>query len=49
MENLVTPDAMSGHSKWAQIKRQKGVADAKRGTLLYQDCKHHQRSGARRR
>lgn len=22
---------MSGHSKWAQIKRQKGVADAKRG------------------
>ena len=23
---------MSGHSKWAQIKRQKGVADAKRGT-----------------
>lgn len=25
---------MSGHSKWAQIKRQKGVADAKRGTLF---------------
>lgn len=24
---------MSGHSKWAQIKRQKGAADAKRGTL----------------
>ncbi|MFH1171109.1 MAG: YebC/PmpR family DNA-binding transcriptional regulator [bacterium] len=24
---------MSGHSKWAQIKRQKGVADARRGTL----------------
>lgn len=25
---------MSGHSKWAQIKRQKGVADAKRGALF---------------
>jgi YebC/PmpR family DNA-binding regulatory protein len=25
---------MSGHSKWAQIKRQKGVADAKRGQLF---------------
>lgn len=25
---------MSGHSKWAQIKRQKGVADAKKGTLF---------------
>lgn len=24
---------MSGHSKWAQIKRQKGAADVKRGTL----------------
>lgn len=24
---------MSGHSKWSQIKRQKGVADARRGTL----------------
>lgn len=24
---------MSGHSRWAQIKRQKGTADAKRGTL----------------
>jgi YebC/PmpR family DNA-binding regulatory protein len=24
---------MSGHSRWAQIKRQKGAADAKRGTL----------------
>jgi transcriptional/translational regulatory protein YebC/TACO1 len=22
---------MSGHSKWSQIKRQKGVADTKRG------------------
>src|ERR671937_272339 len=25
---------MSGHSKWAQIKRQKGVADARRGALF---------------
>ena len=25
---------MSGHSKWASIKRQKGVADAKRGALF---------------
>ncbi len=25
---------MSGHSKWAQIKRQKGVADARRGQLF---------------
>ncbi len=25
---------MSGHSKWATIKRQKGVADAKRGNLF---------------
>jgi YebC/PmpR family DNA-binding regulatory protein len=25
---------MSGHSKWAQIKRQKGVADAKRGQVF---------------
>jgi YebC/PmpR family DNA-binding regulatory protein len=25
---------MSGHSKWAQIKRQKGVADIKRGQLF---------------
>src|SRR5438093_6083059 len=26
--------AMSGHSKWAQIKRQKGVNDAKRGQMF---------------
>jgi len=26
--------AMSGHSKWANIKRQKGVADAKRGQVF---------------
>ncbi len=25
---------MSGHSKWSQIKRQKGVADAKRGQVF---------------
>lgn len=25
---------MAGHSKWAQIKRQKGVADARRGNLF---------------
>lgn len=25
---------MSGHSKWSSIKRQKGVTDAKRGTLF---------------
>ena len=25
---------MSGHSKWSTIKRQKGAADAKRGTLF---------------
>src|SRR3989304_2710538 len=25
---------MSGHSKWSQIKRQKGVVDAKRGQLF---------------
>ena len=25
---------MSGHSKWSQIKRQKGAADQKRGQLF---------------
>ena len=25
---------MSGHSKWATIKRKKGAADAKRGALF---------------
>ena len=25
---------MSGHSKWSQIKRQKGVADSKRGQIF---------------
>lgn len=25
---------MSGHSKWSQIKRQKGAADAKKGQLF---------------
>jgi YebC/PmpR family DNA-binding regulatory protein len=27
-------NAMSGHSKWSTIKRQKGVADAKRGAIF---------------
>lgn len=27
---------MSGHSKWAQIKRQKGIADVKKGKLFSQ-------------
>lgn len=31
---LVRGTALSGHSKWAQIKRQKGVADARRGQLF---------------
>src|SRR5438046_10610996 len=26
--------AMSGHSKWSQIKRQKGAADVKRGVVF---------------
>src|ERR671938_465439 len=30
MQELV----MSGHSKWSQIKRQKGVADARRGAIF---------------
>ncbi len=25
---------MSGHSKWSQIKRQKGAADVKRGAIF---------------
>ncbi|MEX2361721.1 MAG: YebC/PmpR family DNA-binding transcriptional regulator, partial [Patescibacteria group bacterium] len=25
---------MAGHSRWTQIKRQKGVADVKRGALF---------------
>src|SRR4029078_7290207 len=29
-----TGGAMSGHSKWSQIKRQKGANDAKRGALF---------------
>src|SRR5437764_4830877 len=31
---LVVSPAMSGHSKWSQIKRQKGAADAKRGQVF---------------
>src|ERR687888_1584020 len=30
----VVSRAMSGHSKWSQIKRQKGAADTKRGVLF---------------
>src|SRR2546421_9472532 len=30
---VVSP-AMSGHSKWSQIKRQKGAADVKRGVVF---------------
>src|SRR6266481_4787488 len=31
---LVVSPAMSGHSKWSQIKRQKGAADVKRGMVF---------------
>src|SRR5438309_8902992 len=31
---LVVSRAMSGHSKWSQIKRQKGAADVKRGVIF---------------
>src|SRR2546423_10355756 len=31
---LVVSRAMSGHSKWSQIKRQKGAADVKRGMVF---------------
>src|SRR2546422_10956668 len=31
---LVVSPAMSGHSKWSQIKRQKGAADVKRGVVF---------------
>src|SRR5256886_16683032 len=31
---LVVSPAMSGHSKWSQIKRQKGAADVKRGVIF---------------
>src|SRR5256714_2689636 len=31
---LVVSRAMSGHSKWSQIKRQKGAADVKRGMIF---------------
>jgi len=33
-ELIIVELNMSGHSKWATIKRQKGVADAKRGQLF---------------
>src|SRR5712692_8071905 len=31
---LIVFSGMSGHSKWSQIKRQKGAADAKRGVVF---------------
>src|SRR2546422_9817408 len=31
---LIVFRAMSGHSKWSQIKRQKGAADVKRGVIF---------------
>src|SRR5207249_2674032 len=31
---LVVSRSMSGHSKWSQIKRQKGAADVKRGVVF---------------
>ena len=31
---MVVSPAMSGHSKWSQIKRQKGAADVKRGMVF---------------
>jgi YebC/PmpR family DNA-binding regulatory protein len=33
-DKMIERIAMSGHSKWANIKRQKGAADAKRGQLF---------------
>ena len=34
MSTEVKEEHMSGHSKWSTIKRQKGLADAKRGALF---------------
>ena len=34
MAAIINPGAMSGHSKWSSIKRQKGVNDAKRGAVF---------------
>src|SRR5438067_13850414 len=31
---LVVSPAMSGHSKWSQIKRQRGTADVERGVVF---------------
>ena len=38
---------MSGHSKWSQIKRQKGVNDAKRGAVFTKVAREimHRRAG----
>ena len=32
---------MSGHSKWSQIKRQKGITDVRRGALFTKLSKEH--------
>ncbi len=34
VKSILREKGMSGHSKWSQIKRQKGVADARRGQLF---------------
>jgi YebC/PmpR family DNA-binding regulatory protein len=34
IRNFVTELTMSGHSKWSQIKRKKGVADVKKGAIF---------------
>ena len=42
-------EPMSGHSKWASIKRKKGATDAKRGQLFSKLVAGDHRRGARRR
>ena len=41
--------AMSGHSKWSSIKRQKGANDAKRGAVFTKVAREISDRGARRR
>ena len=41
--------AVSGHSKWSQIKRQKGVADVKRGQVFTKLGREITAGGARGR
>jgi len=40
---------MSGHSKWSQIKRQKGAADVKRGMVFTKMTKEIMLAAKRRR